>query len=117
MDHGAPPVPRAPVHHCRRSPADAADRVPALSLRAPDAGVAGGQAIDGLRARQARRTHRRIEGQGWRKGGRSEEHTSELQSPCNLACRLLLEKKIYLPIAGFAGEAAYQAYMALARGL
>src|SRR2546426_8361898 len=33
----------------------------------------------------------------WRKGMgvryRSEEHTSELQSPCNLVCRLLLEKK------------------------
>src|SRR2546426_7884597 len=26
---------------------------------------------------------------------RSEEHTSELQSPCNLVCRLLLEKKRY----------------------
>src|SRR2546426_4710708 len=26
-------------------------------------------------------------------GHRSEEHTSELQSPCNLVCRLLLEKK------------------------
>src|SRR5205807_9450690 len=26
-------------------------------------------------------------------GCRSEEHTSELQSPCNLVCRLLLEKK------------------------
>src|SRR2546426_2943075 len=35
---------------------------------------------------------------GERPGGegqerRSEEHTSELQSPCNLVCRLLLEKK------------------------
>src|SRR2546426_6710660 len=35
--------------------------------------------------------------------GRSEEHTSELQSPCNLVCRLLLEKKkknltSYLPL-------------------
>src|SRR5256885_4775006 len=31
---------------------------------------------------------------GWdRKIRRSEEHTSELQSPCNLVCRLLLEKK------------------------
>src|SRR5256885_10671156 len=37
---------------------------------------------------------------GWLVGGgwlavwaRSEEHTSELQSPCNLVCRLLLEKK------------------------
>src|SRR5256885_13306329 len=36
-------------------------------------GIAGG--IDGLRFR------------------RSEEHTSELQSPCNLVCRLLLENK------------------------
>src|SRR5256885_13038974 len=38
---------------------------------------------------------------GWQTGvcvgdydnDRSEEHTSELQSPCNLVCRLLLEKK------------------------
>src|ERR1022692_4661818 len=31
---------------------------------------------------------------------RSEEHTSELQSPCNLVCRLLLEKKkIHTPIS------------------
>src|SRR5688500_19554108 len=30
----------------------------------------------------------------WR---RSEEHTSELQSPCNLVCRLLLEKKNHVP--------------------
>src|SRR2546426_9337304 len=34
-------------------------------------------------------------GKGKRKARsvRSEEHTSELQSPCNLVCRLLLEKK------------------------
>src|SRR5256885_12454978 len=30
---------------------------------------------------------------------RSEEHTSELQSPCNLVCRLLLEKKKKLTTA------------------
>src|SRR5256885_2745676 len=30
---------------------------------------------------------------------RSEEHTSELQSPCNLVCRLLLEKKKYSIVA------------------
>src|ERR1022692_4079291 len=30
---------------------------------------------------------------------RSEEHTSELQSPCNLVCRLLLEKKIIEHVA------------------
>src|SRR5256885_11018438 len=29
----------------------------------------------------------------WQAYVRSEEHTSELQSPCNLVCRLLLEKK------------------------
>src|ERR1022692_3668040 len=29
----------------------------------------------------------------WQFADRSEEHTSELQSPCNLVCRLLLEKK------------------------
>src|SRR5256885_10925763 len=46
-----------------------------------------------------------VDGGGWRwaEAGRctgnltcrlrSEEHTSELQSPCNLVCRLLLEKK------------------------
>src|SRR2546426_8503249 len=32
-------------------------------------------------------------GPGARDARRSEEHTSELQSPCNLVCRLLLEKK------------------------
>src|SRR5256885_5602809 len=35
-----------------------------------------------------------VTGEGDRgQGSRSEEHTSELQSPCNLVCRLLLEKK------------------------
>src|SRR5256885_13747182 len=37
------------------------------------------------------------DGEGFGEGNvdrvRSEEHTSELQSPCNLVCRLLLEKK------------------------
>src|SRR5256885_2989460 len=31
--------------------------------------------------------------QAYPASSRSEEHTSELQSPCNLVCRLLLEKK------------------------
>src|SRR5256885_10645579 len=34
-------------------------------------------------------------------GIRSEEHTSELQSPCNLVCRLLLEKKKKLSISRY----------------
>src|SRR2546426_9359808 len=38
-----------------------------------------------------RPAHRRSLSRRWR--SRSEEHTSELQSPCNLVCRLLLEKK------------------------
>src|SRR5256885_16021053 len=40
-------------------------------------------------------TTRRSRGRDRRSPGsrRSEEHTSELQSPCNLVCRLLLEKK------------------------
>src|SRR2546426_2762458 len=36
---------------------------------------------------------RQQSGHGEWRGRRSEEHTSELQSPCNLVCRLLLEKK------------------------
>src|SRR5438477_3655580 len=34
--------------------------------------------------------------------GRSEEHTSELQSHVNLVCRLLLEKKKHKSLVGFA---------------
>src|SRR5256885_12250378 len=44
----------------------------------------------GARARAARPLQPR---RGRCLRGRSEEHTSELQSPCNLVCRLLLEKK------------------------
>src|SRR5256885_12167583 len=49
-------------------------------LRAPSVGEFR---IDVACANLAERNQRR----------RSEEHTSELQSPCNLVCRLLLEKK------------------------
>src|SRR5256885_2465702 len=52
-------------------------------------------------------SHVVIRKQGAAKRCRSEEHTSELQSPCNLVCRLLLEKKknnkdvhIYLVLHG-----------------
>src|SRR5688572_31799838 len=40
-----------------------------------------------------RRGDRRDQQDGLRADGRSEEHTSELQSQSNLVCRLLLEKK------------------------
>src|SRR5256885_12279164 len=43
---------------------------------------------------------------------RSEEHTSELQSPCNLVCRLLLEKKKVQPQP--AGRARTRAMLNLA---
>src|SRR2546426_7270051 len=50
-----------------------------------------------LRDDEADRLRRRREDPRIRVGDgddlRSEEHTSELQSPCNLVCRLLLEKK------------------------
>src|SRR5256885_5112547 len=46
--------------------------------------VAASPAPARLRDRSSRRARSRR---------RSEEHTSELQSPCNLVCRLLLEKK------------------------
>src|SRR5256885_10561413 len=42
-----------------------------------------------------RHSYTHSSGSKWRANqkDRSEEHTSELQSPCNLVCRLLLEKK------------------------
>src|SRR5258706_5649200 len=62
---------------------DPRDRLPGLGLRHfASVGVAhdrGGPGQDG--------------GRGHERRGRSEEHTSELQSLTNLVCRLLLEKK------------------------
>src|SRR2546426_6710532 len=53
-------------------------------VRVADAGGGGGDLAD-PREQRARRGGEAVD--------RSEEHTSELQSPCNLVCRLLLEKK------------------------
>src|SRR2546426_5458900 len=62
---------------------------PYTTLFRSQAGDAGRDArVHRHRPRPARR---RIG--GFRGHARSEEHTSELQSPCNLVCRLLLEKK------------------------
>src|SRR2546426_5428344 len=62
-------------------------------------GIGGGRIRAGLADLHARQ-QAGLRFQRWLKlcvGGRcavrSEEHTSELQSPCNLVCRLLLEKK------------------------
>src|SRR5256885_17038534 len=51
------------------------------------------QAADRRSRRRGRAIPARAMGRGASSRSRSEEHTSELQSPCNLVCRLLLEKK------------------------
>src|SRR5256885_13114265 len=62
------------------------------------AGVVSGHTLKHLAAATATAWLLRV-ARGWwittpgHPKGRSEEHTSELQSPCNLVCRLLLEKK------------------------
>src|SRR2546426_404004 len=59
------------------------------SVESPQARPSDAGTVHRLReARVARGTVRLATGRH-----RSEEHTSELQSPCNLVCRLLLEKK------------------------
>src|SRR6266850_3209682 len=79
------PVQRAlpGVRRQDRAPLDAARR---RSWRGGPRPAAGSEA-PGVRAAGETRAHRSPG------GARSEEHTSELQSPCNLVCRLLLEKK------------------------
>src|SRR5256885_10770911 len=69
---------RGRAHRGRRRPAGARGRDRQYPGARP-------QCVQGLLA------HAREDGRGVH--GRSEEHTSELQSPCNLVCRLLLEKK------------------------
>src|SRR5256885_9479177 len=66
-----------------------------LYLGTQFAGVDGMAAarVLGLKPEQVR-VHVQMAGGGFGRR-RSEEHTSELQSPCNLVCRLLLEKKKY----------------------
>src|SRR2546426_8910485 len=51
------------------------------------------EALESLAARATATGDVRASLKWWRRLTRSEEHTSELQSPCNLVCRLLLEKK------------------------
>src|SRR2546422_5366855 len=71
---------------CRRDPP---------SRGAPQGGPRRGRAApDGALPRADRGAHRRPRGRcGAPQAGRSEEHTSELQSRLHLVCRLLLEKK------------------------
>src|SRR2546426_1243233 len=62
------------------------------SRRAADRG-AGRSVVEVLHAPLQLPSVQRRRGATDPRAGRSEEHTSELQSPCNLVCRLLLEKK------------------------
>src|SRR2546426_8108466 len=63
-------------------------------LQPAAAAVRRERSIPGVRAaRRVREVRALLEGLDGLPVGRSEEHTSELQSPCNLVCRLLLEKK------------------------
>src|SRR5256885_8707994 len=57
-----------------------------------------------VRRQPAQRRH--IDGMDRQPRLRSEEHTSELQSPCNLVCRLLLEKKKQINNHSYAGGKA-----------
>src|SRR2546426_8005572 len=74
-----------------------------------DGALAAPQKINsGNRSRRAQKCSQRREERGHRGRNpemrRSEEHTSELQSPCNLVCRLLLEKKKKPAVGRRAGE-------------
>src|SRR5256885_12154947 len=67
---------------------------PYTTLFRSDSGTKPGDAAREARAGPASVLPRGVEpGIPGQHGHRSEEHTSELQSPCNLVCRLLLEKK------------------------
>src|SRR5256885_6789171 len=55
--------------------------------------IAGADARLQLPGNLVRKLETGLDGREGNRHGRSEEHTSELQSPCNLVCRLLLEKK------------------------
>src|SRR5256885_14741218 len=57
------------------------------------AGRGRGGGIEDRREDRLSGDHQGLGRRGREGDARSEEHTSELQSPCNLVCRLLLEKK------------------------
>src|SRR2546426_1650313 len=69
-------------------------------FRSPGRGDAGGTYVRGRAIPKRIRVASGVVSRGVSGWQRSEEHTSELQSPCNLVCRLLLEKKKKGPRAG-----------------
>src|SRR5256885_6004412 len=73
-----------PIYPCARS---RGDRRPRETSRSSAAGRGSHTSVP------ARSRAQPLHAAQDRRSARSEEHTSELQSPCNLVCRLLLEKK------------------------
>src|SRR2546426_8577484 len=67
--------------------------VPLRPIRRQEIADAGASIRDGLAQDISHRVVEAPDGPDLQAARRSEEHTSELQSPCNLVCRLLLEKK------------------------
>src|SRR2546426_6368239 len=93
--------PRSTLFPTRRS-SDLHTHEGAADEQLPKSGDRGPQGGEGAPQTHPERDHRAARAQiaddaerqgGERQHDRSEEHTSELQSPCNLVCRLLLEKK------------------------
>src|SRR2546426_7340019 len=82
------------AHHHRASRVDGDDLCSSLDERQQDSQVHLHAAAKRLQVAALPRRHAAtFETVGATDIDRSEEHTSELQSPCNLVCRLLLEKK------------------------
>src|SRR5688500_19077812 len=75
-----------------RSCADALGAAQPAALPEPSPSAAAAVA-HAARLRRGGARHRALRLGRRREQERSEEHTSELQSPCNLVCRLLLEKQ------------------------
>src|SRR5256885_4708517 len=73
------------------TPSAVSQRIKLLEERVGQVLVLRGQPCSGTDA--GRRLCLHLEQVALLENDRSEEHTSELQSPCNLVCRLLLEKK------------------------
>src|SRR5207244_6761947 len=82
---------RSRVGRVQGEPADETARV-RLPIRSAHADERGNH-VNAVAIRHARRQPIGFGGMGDETDGRSEEHTSELQSPDHLVCRRLLEKK------------------------
>src|SRR5688500_19906300 len=90
-------TPSFPYTTLFRSARQAEDLLRRGRRRRQDVRDAGGGTREACRRRRRRggirRASRPPRDRSAARDARSEEHTSELQSPCNLVCRLLLEKK------------------------